>query len=97
MSRLQTTDSTKSADVDTIRRNAEGCRLSEGEGRLKRTTLRVATSSIRCFCRGCGIVPGIGAIDRPSNPAHALDGGIPRLFHTERHCPAASDVHRWAR
>ena len=28
------------------------------------------------------------------NPAHALDGGIPRLFHIMRHFSAASDVHR---
>ena len=29
------------------------------------------------------------------NPAHALDGGIPSLFHLERRWPAASDVRRW--
>jgi hypothetical protein len=28
------------------------------------------------------------------NKAHALDGGIPRLFHTYHHFPAASDEHR---
>jgi hypothetical protein len=31
---------------------------------------------------------------KPTNPAHALDGGIPALFHIEHHCPAASDVRR---
>jgi hypothetical protein len=29
-----------------------------------------------------------------ANPAHALDGGIPLLFHLGRRWPAASDVHR---
>jgi hypothetical protein len=31
--------------------------------------------------------------ERP-NPAHALDGGIPSLFHIGRHWPATSDEHR---
>jgi len=31
-----------------------------------------------------------------ANPAHALDGGIPVLFHSARAWPAASDVRRWA-
>ena len=30
------------------------------------------------------------------NPAHALDGGIPSLFHTGHRWPAASDEHRSA-
>jgi hypothetical protein len=30
-----------------------------------------------------------------SNLAHALDGGIPRLFHHVPHWPAAIDEHRW--
>jgi hypothetical protein len=29
------------------------------------------------------------------NPAHALDGGIPSLFHIERYRSAASDVRRY--
>lgn len=29
-----------------------------------------------------------------ANPAHALDGGMPSLFHIERHWPAASDEDR---
>ena len=29
-----------------------------------------------------------------SNLAHALDGGILRLFHSQRHWPAASDERR---
>jgi hypothetical protein len=35
-------------------------------------------------------------IGRWPNPAHALDGGIPFLFHVGRHWPAASDTHRSA-
>ena len=31
-----------------------------------------------------------------ANKAHALNGGIPRLFHTGHHWPAVSDEHRWA-
>src|ERR1035438_5560752 len=31
-----------------------------------------------------------------AHPAHALDGGIPPLFHTAHYRPAASDVHRYA-
>ena len=31
-----------------------------------------------------------------ANPAHALDGGIPFLFQSERHRPATSDVRCWA-
>jgi len=30
------------------------------------------------------------------NPAHALDGGIPPLFHILRHWPAASDEQCYA-
>ncbi len=29
------------------------------------------------------------------NPAHALDGGVPRLFHVKPHWAAASDERRW--
>jgi hypothetical protein len=32
-----------------------------------------------------------------SHQAHALDGGIPSLFHTKDHWPAASDVRRGGR
>ena len=31
-----------------------------------------------------------------ANKAHALDGGIPSVFHIGRRWPAASDVQRWA-
>jgi hypothetical protein len=39
------------------------------------------------------------ALNRPPRAAasaHALDGGIPFLLHTDRYCPAASDEHRSA-
>jgi hypothetical protein len=36
-------------------------------------------------------------LNETPNPAHALDGGIPRLFYIGQHWPAASDVRRWAK